>query len=271
MTNAIIEILEINPEQAKEALETKFPEQRPLRPLHVKRLASEMSLGLFRLSADAILFIRGRLANGQHRLSAVVESGIASKFLVLRTDDEEIYKITDCGMKRSVGDGLSLSDIKFYNQVPLIANWVLLYESGRITIRGQGGGNARQKLGITRSRCIEYCIANKEILSAAAEFVVPIHRETRLLPLGIAGALYVIGERRGKPEQTKEFLKAVFVSGGENSAGDLRNRLVLNKGARKRPANAYWFGVALRALKSYLNGTRPSVLKWEDGQEIPEI
>jgi hypothetical protein len=82
---------------------------RPIRKRSVDFLASEMSSGSWQpFSADAICFDRnGNLVNGQHRLSAVVQSGVVVSMLVGRNVPSDAFHVIDRGIKRSTGDDVS--------------------------------------------------------------------------------------------------------------------------------------------------------------------
>lgn len=271
--NATVEIMEMTPEMASEYLANRWPTQRPIRNNRVSRMASDMIAGRFRLGPDSVLRIKGKLANGQHRLSAVVQSGKPQMFIVLNSNDEELYKIVDFGMKRTISDTLAM---RYAKSVPGIARWVRAYESkaARPGARGAQEASVDAELAPTETEMIDYCLDNEEILIEAAQFVSPLYHQTRLLAPSIAGAMYVIAScSDSKLEKTKQFLTEVYVGGVPSSAMDLRNRMTLNNQTRMKSKllPGYIFGISLKALKSYLNGTRPGVLKWSKQEGLPEI
>lgn len=115
--------------------------QRNVRPGYVKKLAADMSAGKFRLSSDAIMLVKGMLVNGQHRMQAIIESGEPQSVLFLETNDEEVYKVLDCGMRRLVSD--ALTNVPYRSFLPSIARWVRIYDD-RLTACGDSGGANRQ-------------------------------------------------------------------------------------------------------------------------------
>lgn len=271
-TNATAEIMKITPELATEWLADRWGEQRSIRLAHVNRLASDMEAGRFKTSPDAILRIKNKLANGQHRLTAVVQSGKAQTFLVLQSNDEELYKVIDAGLRRTVSDGLI--GIQYSKSIPSIARWVQAYETRTLQPSNRTGGEALKKRINAPTQCelIDYCLGNQEILSEAARFTNPLYEQTRLLPLSMGGAIYVINaSRNGHLEKAKSFLKQVYLEGGNTAAGDLRNRLIANRGVKSKLPPGYIFGITIKAFKSYYNGTRPGVLKWAKDEEFPVI
>jgi len=270
--NVSAEITKITPETATEWLVEKWGEQRVVRKGHIDRLAADMESGRFKISPDAILRIKGKLANGQHRLSAVIQSGKPQHFLVMESNDEELYKVIDAGLRRTVSDGLI--GVHFAKSVPSIARWVQGYESGFIKTSGRTASEAGRNgsHNPTQSELIDYCLSNQDILVEAASFTNPLYSQTKLLPLSIGAAVYVIAvTRTGQSDKVKAFLEQVYVDGGNTSAGDLRNRLIANHGARAKLQKGYVFGITIKALKSYLNGTRPGVLKWTSDEGLPVI
>lgn len=273
-TQVTAEIKKITPELATEWLADRWGEQRTVRTAHVARLASDMEAGRFKISPDAILRIKNKLANGQHRLEAVVRTGKPQNFLVMESNDEELYKVIDAGLRRTAADGLI--GLPFAKSLPSIARWVQAFEKQSLYASARSGSEAASGPGsvngfITQSEMIDYCHSNQEILSAAASFVNPLYSQTKLLPLSIGGALYVIGETHNKADKTHAFLQQVYVDGGTNAAGDLRNRLIANRGSKSKISAGYIFGISIKALKSFCNGTRPGVLKWAKDEGFPTI
>lgn len=76
------EVLMITPEAAAEMLR-KNSRNRALMLSHVQSLASQMKAGQFRTTHQGIAFLEdGTLADGQHRLAAIVMSGVTVKMMV---------------------------------------------------------------------------------------------------------------------------------------------------------------------------------------------
>jgi hypothetical protein len=99
----------IGPETAKKYLKHNS-NNRPLRKTHVEALARDMKRGVFFLSHQGIAFdVNGQLADGQHRLAAIIDSGCPVQMLVTRNVPEDTYKVVDVGAKRSIADALRAS------------------------------------------------------------------------------------------------------------------------------------------------------------------
>src|SRR5215831_15250573 len=79
-----VRIMEVTPAQAQKWLEGNV-DNRTLREARVLQHSQVLQRGEWELTGDAIVFDEdGTLLNGQHRLSAVVVTGIPARFIVLR-------------------------------------------------------------------------------------------------------------------------------------------------------------------------------------------
>ena len=165
-----VEIVNITPDMASAMLASDptinapiNPNNRKRRTAHIKKLAGAMSRGEWRVSTDAIGFNRGGLLiNGQHRLSAIVESKCTVKNIVAYGLGEEAFQVIDTGVKRSVADLMHLDKreaeiisfamrIKFYNAAT-VDQMRPYYDAG---------------LGALAHELIERCGGNRNFFSTA--------------------------------------------------------------------------------------------------------
>lgn len=98
----------ITPKQAEKYLQFNTC-NRPLRKLLVTNYSNDMKNNNWRLTHQGIAFnCDGTLLDGQHRLAAVVESGVTVQMLVVRGVESRSQLVMDDHAKRSAGDALSL-------------------------------------------------------------------------------------------------------------------------------------------------------------------
>jgi len=101
------EVVTISPAKAAKWLEGNVV-NRDLRQHHIDWLARQMREGAWHLSNNAIAFDGSDppvLLDGQHRLWAVIESGVTVKMLVgYGFDRRELQPIIDTGLKRTARD-----------------------------------------------------------------------------------------------------------------------------------------------------------------------
>lgn len=104
---------------------------RPINAKRVNEYARAMRAGQWRTTNQGIGISRtGVLVDGQHRLHAVIESGVCVKMAVTTGLDEDVFDVIDTGRTRSDGDVLSIVGLKDYNLVAAAAKFILHYRAG---------------------------------------------------------------------------------------------------------------------------------------------
>jgi hypothetical protein len=99
----------ITPKQAEKYLQFNTS-NRNLRKSLVSQYARDMTNGKWRLTHQGVAFnCDGTLLDGQHRLKAIVESGVTVQMLVARGVDSKNQLVMDDHAKRSAGDALTLA------------------------------------------------------------------------------------------------------------------------------------------------------------------
>lgn len=128
----------IGPDEAADLL-AKNTHNRPLNPRKVSQLAGAMSRGEWRFNGQSIAMGREFGLDLQHRLSAVIESGVAQLFLVVRDLDDSVQDTIDIGTNRSLADILALSGEPPATARVLMGALALVYplhHYGRLSVSG---------------------------------------------------------------------------------------------------------------------------------------
>jgi hypothetical protein len=104
-----MKIVIVGPEQAKRWLSEDVNENnRNISKHTVTGYASEMKAGRWLLGSPVMFSPKGKLIDGQHRLSAVIEYGKGVRFAVLENVDDAVRAVIDQGRARSVPDMLRM-------------------------------------------------------------------------------------------------------------------------------------------------------------------
>lgn len=112
------QVKEITPQWAEKVLKENNTHNRRLNENRVGTIAADMVAGCFVLTHQGIAFAEdGTLIDGQHRLAAVVQSGVSVQMLVTtglpRSHQDGVsldtIDVIDCGGLRTVGQQLSLA------------------------------------------------------------------------------------------------------------------------------------------------------------------
>lgn len=99
-----IQVVDVTPKQAEAWLKLNTS-NRPLRKTYAKALSESMKRGEFMPTHQGIAINGSRLLDGQHRLMAVIESGLPSVKMTVITDaDSDTFDAIDIGARRSHSD-----------------------------------------------------------------------------------------------------------------------------------------------------------------------
>ena len=102
----------ITPEQAQIYMGRNFKNNRKVVLSNILELEKEMKTDRFILSDSAICFnTENVLVNGQHRLLAVIKTGLTQPFLVVRNLPDKSKLIMDVGKSRVMHDRITVSGI----------------------------------------------------------------------------------------------------------------------------------------------------------------
>lgn len=111
------EVRSIGPEEAERIL-TMNTNNRPIATKHVDDLAGRMRNGEWELNGQGIIISdTGRLLDGQHRLHAIVKSGVTIDLFVVTGVKDDAFTTLDDGRKRQLSDLLAIDGVLNYAPV----------------------------------------------------------------------------------------------------------------------------------------------------------
>lgn len=101
-----ISVMQITPDLAAEFLKRNTG-NRTIRKTAVNQYADDLRRGNWKLTHQGVAISpSGRLLDGQHRLSAIVQAGIAAQMVVALDVDEGAYAVIDRGKPRRLTDAV---------------------------------------------------------------------------------------------------------------------------------------------------------------------
>jgi hypothetical protein len=104
---------------------------RPLTESHVISLSKSMIRGEWIFNGDSIRITKsGKLIDGQHRLSAIVKSGLPQKAMVVTGLDDDAFLTIDCGRVRGAQDILSIQGYQCTTTLATAARYIININSG---------------------------------------------------------------------------------------------------------------------------------------------
>ena len=216
--NIVIE--SISPKVAEAYLNAN-KSNRTLRDGVVEKYATDMTAGLWTDCPQPIAFYEdGDLADGQHRLWAVCESGTTQQFPVMRGLSREAGLNIDTGLGRSLLDNARISQAGGELSRPIIAA-ARAIEFGNITV-GRAVSNAETLQIVDRHRI------------SATFAATEVRRKALLCGATILGAVGRAHEAGASEDRLRRFCDVLatglYDGDGETSAIALRNYM-LEKGA----------------------------------------
>lgn len=153
----------VTPELAKKYL-ARNPTNRPMRPGRVEYFADLIRRGAFLCTHQGVAVSpAGKLLDGQHRLAAIVETGISADMMVASDVDEETYIAFDRPASRSIADVLHI-DVRKAHTLAFLVKMIV----------GKGAPAAPDQVdrlikyvGPAVDKLLEVCPTNKTRVSAA--------------------------------------------------------------------------------------------------------
>lgn len=125
-----VEIIDVTPELAEEWL-SRNPKNRNLRGQVIASYARDMLSGSWVLNGETVkISSAGHLLDGQHRLSAVVESGTIVPMIVVSGVEASAMPTVDTGAKRTYADALRLQGEENTSVLAAVTRRALLWQRG---------------------------------------------------------------------------------------------------------------------------------------------
>lgn len=178
------EFMTVTPETAMDWL-TRNQSNRKIRPYKVADYVRDIEAGHWTYSNDAIcLAADGSLLNGQHRLTAIFESGKPATLLVIHDMPPEAMVAMDRGTVRTVADWLGLKGYSNSHALGAITKLCVVIDTGRIY-----GDNKFAKA--TDSEITEF-IEQNPIVQHIASYVTTISSHIDAAPSVLGAAYWLI-------------------------------------------------------------------------------
>lgn len=121
----------ITPDKAKELLNLNVHNRRA-NERTIKRYAEAMKSGRWKENTFEFIKIHadGTIADGQHRLHAVVKSGVPIVFDVVYNVPKDVFTVLDTGRNRNGADTFKVAGIKYDSVLPSIIQTFISIQSG---------------------------------------------------------------------------------------------------------------------------------------------
>lgn len=244
----LIDVIKVTPEMARKFLDRNTG-NRPQSQATINRYAKDMEIGVWKMTGDPIRFSKtGKLIDGQHRMMAVIQSGVTVSFVVIRELSDEIFDVLDSGK------GRSKSDILFIELGLPVETCKILSSSVAMMIDYE-----REQYGFpckaTKAEVMRFVQRNPAAISAA-EFAQTLPRRTPPVPRALAAMFWFYASKRDISAATR-FVER-FMIGSVDGANDcllfLRNRCFSASVDRRPMHRAQVIGALIRIWNAEQRG-----------------
>lgn len=139
----------VDAQRARELLGATTFKNRGVNASRVAQYARSMRDGRWRVTGEPLMMSPQGLINGQHRLLAIIETGMCFPMLVVTHADTDVYKVIDTGGTRSAGDLLSQYTGN-YSAAAAVVRVVMLMERRSISLMGGGFSRLSNEMVLDR-------------------------------------------------------------------------------------------------------------------------
>lgn len=259
------EIMEITPAIAESWL-VKNTNNRPISESVVMRYARDMTDGAWLLSGESIKFTDDdRLLDGQHRLLAVVRSGVTIQSYVIRGVTPAAFVTMDSGHKRRASDALAMLGYPCAKDLAATATMLLRYATiGTFGYRGNQGHPSPTQI-------VQYVETHPGIVESVKTTSNGNYRIPGLRG-SVHGSLHYLFTLVD-PDDCEAFFRAIKSGANLHERSPLfhlRNRLTANAiDSRKLPVVDV-AALTIKAWNAWREGRDLQMLVWRPGGAAPE-
>lgn len=240
---------------------------RIIRPGDVDKYARDMAAGAWKLNGEAVKFSRGPnrvILDGQHRLLAIVQSGVTVDILVIEGLEPQTQDTMDSGVKRTAADVLSLSGERNASILAGIARRVFIWErSGHKSVQ-------TTFTPTTNNEVISTLHAFPDIRTAA-EFTTSIGRGVEMAPSMLGFCFWVLSRINAAHAAT--FFEGLATGANldrEDPVLVLRNKLVEARKSQMRTPDHVLISYMFKAWNASRKGQRIRLLRQSPHESFPQ-
>lgn len=264
------ELTLVTPEMAAQWLSNN-PSNRNVREKVVDMYARDMANEKWLVTGDSVRLDKsGALLDGQHRLNAVVKSGVSVLMYVTSGLDKSAQAVMDMPLRRAPSDNLHMQGELNASTLVAVVRLAIAHERG-ITI-------GRSAMPLSSSEIYEWVQCNPEVREATA---IAVRHSKKILcsPSLVGFSSWLIWETVGNWYDVDEFWAAASEKIGLRH-GDpviaLTNRFVQDKAQHKRIPAVAVMSAIVRAWNLRRVGKTMTLVKYESASgkgliPIPQV
>lgn len=252
----------ISPKKALEYLGRNV-NNRPIRKSVVNEYAEAMSAGEWTLNGDMIRFNEnGDLIDGQHRLSACVQSGVTIETYIGRGLGHAAFDTFDKGSPRQLRDQLARQGERYYSTLAAAIKLFFALNQGQSFVKSA-------KVRPTQANEI----LDKHPRLRDSNLFACENAKCKLMQPSIVAVLHYMFARLD-PVTCDQFWERIITGEGITKTMPeywLRERLIGNLQSKAKLQKEFIVAITIKAWNFRRQGKTCKTLKWAEGEEFPQV
>lgn len=265
MKKVIAKLVDVTPDMAAEMIEHNTM-NRNISQLNVKRYAQAMQSGEWEQNGQTITIAEdGTILDGQHRLWAIIESGMTITFLIVYNVRKEAIATIDSGVIRTFKHLLQIKGSKHAATAASLTKLAWIYDNFDAELHDSSG-----KIALRNPVLECYYDENRDLIEQAAAMAeTGCHHFTKS-HMGLGFFLFL----RRNPGKAEEF--AGMLKSGQNlytghPIMTLRTKLIDNLMSKHKLTVRETLAFYIKAWNMFLKGKDVSVFRWNNTEKLPEV
>lgn len=256
--------VEVTAEMAEEWLGVNT-HNRPIAKHHVTRISRELRNGHWMVNGETIKFDwHGVLLDGQHRLRAIIDSGVSAECLVVYGLNPECFPTIDGGSKRTSGHHVAVLGKANYNTLGPAVSLLRRYERG----------------DLASTSALDKDVSGPEVIETLERYPtledsIPFGRAANKILSASQSTFFHFVFAQKDRVLADAFFEGLATGVGldaEDAVYHLRERLLRAKADRATSLDKrYVMALTIKAWNKTRSGEPTRQLRWTPGEGFPEI
>jgi hypothetical protein len=254
----------ITPSIAIEMLKNNDGNRRMKMP-SVYRYSQEMKNGKWKEDTGELIKISksGKVLDGQHRLKAVIHSGVSIYFHIAYGLSDEIFDVLDTGSLRNAADSFFISGIKNSNAVPSMISL------NDLLLKGAKDTNGQKNVKLSNSELLDKYNVNPIFWDNVSRKSMNWYNSfSKILAPSIIGGMYSTFIYKDSAQANlfmAELCEGINVT--NNTINILRNVLIKDKISSKKMPMDMKLALIIKCWNLYRTNSTVKILKWDSSVE----
>lgn len=275
--------VKVSPAKARELIKLNLEKNRNITKTHMKTLSASMKAGNWMETGEPIIIDQyGRIIDGQHRLYAVIDSGITITATITYGVDPAAFDVMGTGKTRNLSDAMSTHGIDHSRAVTAAYRVYGDLQTTTSSNFSAFGRRTRMDMKANRSEVIAWVKENNEVIQEIMEVTCAKDAKAVLKPASLFNGFYFYLCFQGtNPDLADEFFENLidgveFEYGKQDPIYQLRKRLMedQSKNARRMGTRVPLYetmAVIIKAYNAWVNNQKIRNLRFARSERWPEI